>query len=347
MMARTASVVLALVLLSGLGGCKGRGGKPVQYGYVNVPFVSLRDRVAAVYNKVGALKNGEGAQILETSGNKRYVRVRSPRGEEGWMEARYLVDQQTYDGFQKLAQQYSSAPSQAAATARREVNLHLEPNRDSDHLYILPENDRLQVLKRATTVKPSPVLPIAATAAQPSAPPSQPPMEDWWLVRDAGGRAGWVLSRMVDLDVPLDVAQYSEGQRIAAFFVLNQVQDGDKKVPQYLVLLTEPKEGASFDFNQARVFTWNLGRHRYETAYRERNLFGVLPATVGREDFGGKEGTLPVFTLRLLGEGGARDVKYKLNGVMVRRVLAPGEPPPPRKRATTGHGTKPAKKKHD
>jgi hypothetical protein len=36
---------------------------------------------------------------------------------------------------------------------------------------------------------------------------------------------------MIDLDVPLDVAQYAEGQRIVAFFVLNQVQDGDKKVP--------------------------------------------------------------------------------------------------------------------
>ena len=79
---------------------------------------------------------------------------------------------------------------------------------------------------------------------------------------------------MVDLDVPLDVAQYAEGQRIVAFFVLNEVQDQDKgevkKVPQYLMVLTEPKDGLPFDFNQVRVFTWNVKRHRYETAYRER-----------------------------------------------------------------------------
>ena len=85
------------------------------------------------------------------------------------------------------------------------------------------------------------------------------------------------------VDVPLDVAQYAEGQRIVAFFVLNQVQDGDKKVSQYLTVLTEPKDGLPFDFNQFRVFTWNVRQHRYETAYRER-IEGVLPVTQAQED---------------------------------------------------------------
>ena len=83
-------------------------------------------------------------------------------------------------------------------------------------------------------------------------------LEDWWLVRDSNQRVGWVLARMVDIDVPLDVAQYAEGQRIVAVFVLDQVQDKDKdkKVPEYLTAVTEPKDGLPFDFNQIRVFTW-------------------------------------------------------------------------------------------
>ena len=145
-------------------------------------------------------------------------------------------------------------------------------------------------------------------------------------MRDSHERVGWVLARMIDLDVPLEVAQYAEGQRIVAFFVLNQVQDGDKKVPQYLTVVTEPKDGLPFDFNQIRVFTWNVRRHRYETAYRER-MEGVLPVTVSQENFD-KEGLLPTFVIRVQDDDGKiTERKYKLNTPIVRRVLAPGEQP--------------------
>jgi hypothetical protein len=101
---------------------------------------------------------------------------------------------------------------------------------------------------------------------------------------------------------------------------LDEVSDGDKKIPQYLMLLTDPKDGLPFDYNQARVFTWNVKRHRYETAYRERNLNGVLPVTVSHEVFG-KEGDLPTFVLRVKNtDGGVADRKYKLNTPIVKRV---------------------------
>jgi hypothetical protein len=136
-----------------------------------------------------------------------------------------------------------------------------------------------------------------------------------------------VLARMVDIDVPLEIAQYAEGQRIQAFFPLDQVQDGDKKVPEYLVLLSESKDGMPFDYNQVRVFTWNVHRHRYETAYRERGLEGFFPVTVTRENFD-KEGSLPVFVLKVHDTAGNLiDRKYKLNTPIVRRVLASGEAP--------------------
>jgi hypothetical protein len=80
-----------------------------------------------------------------------------------------------------------------------------------------------------------------------------------------------------------------------------------------------------FDFDQVRVFTWNVHRHRYETAYRERGLNGVLPVTVSQESFD-KEGTLPVFIIRVRDDAGnISERKYKLNTPIVRRVLAPGE----------------------
>jgi len=314
-----AFVLLGFVLLSG---CS-RHKKAAEVAYVSVPQAILRDRVATVYSKVGTVKNGDRVEILERE--RRFVRVRTDTGTEGWIEQRYLVAQQVYDGFQRLAAGESKDTLQATGTTRNDTNLHLEPGRETEHLYQLTQGTKLSIFKRGTAEKE---LPGAAPQATNGEAPKSGIMEDWWLVRDPQGHVGWVLSRMVDLDVPLDIAQYAEGQRIVAFFMLDQVTDGDKNVPQYLVALSESKDGLPFDYNQVRVFTWNVKRHRYETAYRERNLDGVLPITVSQENFD-KEGMLPVFVLRVKDDGGnVSERKYKLNTPIVRRVLAPGEEAP-------------------
>jgi hypothetical protein len=253
--------------------------------------------------------------------------VRTATGATGWLEQRYLVGQDVYDQIQKLTADNQNDPVQAQGVTRNDTNLHVEPGRDTEHLYQISSGEKLSLLKRGTAEK------AGSVAAAPRATPTSnspdkkkpgPVIEDWWLVRDSHNRVGWVLSRMIDLDVPLDIAQYAEGQRIVAFFVLNQVQDGDKKVAQYLTVVTEPKDGLPFDFNQIRVFTWNVKRHRYETAYRER-MEGVLPVTVSQESFD-KEGVLPVFTIRVKDDAGnVIERKYKLNTPMVRRVIGPGE----------------------
>ncbi len=316
--------LLALLAALPFSACS-RGRRVQEIAYVSAPQAILRDQVAVVYKKTGTVKNGEPVQVLERE--RRFVRVRAADGAEGWVEQRALVPKQVYDEFQKLAQQEQNSPTQAPAVTRNDTNIHLEPNRDVEHLYQLDQGSKVSILKRATSEKK---LPGGARAApeKRQSQPSAPPMEDWWLVRDAQGHVGWVLGRMLDIDAPLEIAQYAEGQRIVAFFMLNQVTDGDKKVAQYLVVLTEPKDGMPFDYNQIRVFTWNVKRHRYETAYRERNLNGVLPVSVSQEDFE-KEGMLPVFLLRVKDESGnVVERKYKLNTPIVRRVLAPGEQPP-------------------
>ena len=285
----------------------------LEVDYISAPQVTLRDQLSQVYNKVGVAKNGDRVEVVDR--DRRFAKVRIAGGVEGWVEQRYLVTQQVYDAFQKLARDAKGAPVAASAVTRNDTNLHAEPGRDTEHLYQLTQGTKLSVLKRGTAEK---ALPGGAKLAKAGA--AQPaPMEDWWLVRDPQEHVGWVLGRLIDIDVPLEVAQYAEGQRIIASFVLNQVSDGDKKVPQFLMLLSEPKDGLPFDFNQARVFTWNVRRHRYETAYRER-LNGVLPATVSHQDFG-KEGDLPTFTLRVKDPtGNVVERKYKMNTPIVRRV---------------------------
>jgi SH3-like domain-containing protein len=313
-----------LALAVTLGACGRSRHRALDVAYVSAPQATLRDQVAAIYNRVGTVKNGERVEIIDRE--KRFARVRTASGIEGWVEQRYLVDQKTFDGLQKLTQENQSAPVQAPGVLRNETNLHITPGRETDHLYQLTSGAKVAILKRAVAEKQTGANPIRPVAIKPGTKtPTGPVMEDWWLVRDDQGRAGWVLARMVDVDVPMDIAQYAEGQRFVAFFALNEVQDGEKKVPQYLCLLTEPHDGLAYDYDQVRVFTWNTRKHRYETAYREHNLDGVLPVAITQEAFD-KEGTLPVFILRVRDDAGnVAERKYKLNTPIVRRVLAPGE----------------------
>ncbi len=282
--------------------------------------VNLRDRMAPVFDKTGAVTNAERVQILERSKNGRFVRVRSPREEEGWMEQRFLTTQAIFDRFQEIAQENASWPVQGKAVTKAILNMHADPERESPHLYQLKESEQVELLKRATTERA--IVKTLPSSGSPAQPPT-PVLEDWWLVRDAGRHTGWVLGRIIDIEAPLEVAQYAEGQRIIACFVLNHVDDDGRNVPQYLMLLNEPKDGNPADFNQVRVFTWNAKRDRYETAYRERNLAGMLPATTNFQQFE-NEGNLPIFTLSFKdASGNTRPVTYKMNGVIVRKVTPP------------------------
>ena len=346
---------LALVLLVLGCACKRGALAKHEYMYVSAQETSLRDRVATMYNKIGTVHGGDRVEVLEKQ--RRFLRVRTDSGQEGWIEERSLVPQDVYDAFQKLASDNASQQVQAHGTARSDLNIHVTPSREGEHLYQLKDGEKVEIVKRATAEKNPPKSPATTTAqnpksaattqpqpkpapaakpaasakAAPSSAPGKPPeppkpvMEDWYLVRNSAGRVGWVLLRMIDLDIPLEVAQYAEGQRIMGYFVLNTVQEEDKQVPQYLVLLNEPKDGLPWDFNQIRIFTRNRAKHRYETAYRERNLEGYFPVKTGHQDFG-KEGDLPTFTIRKkIDDGQMVDITYKLNGPMVRRVMTPEE----------------------
>jgi len=365
-------LTLGLAFLCAMAGCGEQDEEKAEYGYITAPTIALRDRVAAVYNKVAFLNNGDRVRILERSGNKRFVRVRAENGKEGWLPQRYLAGQDVYDGFQQLAQQNAGNTSQATAITRRVVNMHVTPEREGPTLFQLKEGERLELLKRTATPKdakavapkppePTPndedkdkakegededtsaAAPAKATTKGKAAPPVPAvPMEDWWLVRDSRKRVGWMLGRMIDVEVPLEVAQYAEGQRIVASHVLNEVPEhgssGDKQHAQYAVLLSEPKDGMPFDFNQVRVFTWNPKRDRYETAYRER-VIGHLPFKVGKEEFG-KEGLLPTFAMTVEEKDGNRaERKYKMSGPIVRRVTPATEnskKPPQSTKKTAG-----------
>jgi SH3-like domain-containing protein len=354
---------ICVVLTTVLAGCNRlRQHAKAEMVYVVAKQTYLRDRVAAVSNRVALVTNGEPLEVVEHG--RRFLRTKTSKGEVGWIEDHMVIDQATYDQFAALQQQHAHDPVVATAVLRDDLYLHVKPGRETDRFYLLPENQKLQLLIRASVPKPAPPQgfltaprpPAAAKekaatgkekqVASKAAPAGEPgvPMEDWWLVRDSRGQVGWLLSRRLDIDVPDEIAGYSEGQKIVGAYVLTKVSDPgsslpDRLVPEYVSVTNAYKDGLPYDFDQVRVFTWNVKKHRYETAYRQRNIEGYLPVTIGQ----GKNAQgqpVPVFSITVATSdavkvdprtGAARPVatdtlNYQLEGGMVKRVTPAGPP---------------------
>ena len=115
-------------------------------------------------------------------------------------------------------------------------------------------------------VSPAPSSRPAPAGAAPTPSPAEGPpvvMEDWWLVRDTRGHAGWLLAGRMDVDVPDEVATYSEGQRMVGAYVLTKVTDPEAttpnhEVPEYVTVLTPPKAGLPFDFDHVPTFSFQI-----------------------------------------------------------------------------------------
>lgn len=350
-----------------LAGCTRFQHIQTEHVYVSARQVYLHDRVAAVSNRTALVTNGEALEVVEHG--KRFVKVRTPKGEVGWLEDHAIIDDKLYAQFEDLTKEHAKDPVVANGQLRDDLYLHLLPGRETPHFLLVAGNTKVQLLQRGTIAKAQPpgtAIPKPQTPASSEAAPAIP-MEDWWLMRDASGHTGWLLANRVDVDVPDEVGQYAEEQRMVAAYPIAKVLDdgtgherkkgepASKKhgksaesaasaaddtitptAPQekteYVTVLSPPRGGLPYDFDQVRVFTWSLNHHRYETAFRLRGIQGYLPVVISQENVGGQ--TEPAFSFQIATGPNvsidpqtgvtrpvaSRTIAFRLEGNLVRRT---------------------------
>ncbi len=172
----------AVVFLSAsvfLAGCSRFHEEKHTHVYVSARQVYLHDRVAAVSNRVAAVTNGEALEVIEQG--KRFVKVRTPKGEIGWLEDHAVIDEKLYAQFQELNTRHAADLVVAKAQLRDDLYLHVQPGRETPHFLLIAGNAKVDMLARGTVAKAPlpgaapmpkprpPVLPAGATPA-PTAP---------------------------------------------------------------------------------------------------------------------------------------------------------------------------------
>ncbi|TAM79197.1 MAG: hypothetical protein EPN47_19505 [Acidobacteria bacterium] len=272
--------------------------------YVTSPSLDLLDTPAVVHKVTQVLKYGDRLEILKKG--ESWAKVRTGSGNEGWVITNELIPANVYERGQKLVQELKGMQAQAAGHIVLAANIHLEPLRGAPALGMLMQGQDVVVFDRRIVGRGA-----AGSETQRTTPPSA--AGDAWYLVQSGSRAGWVLGRLVTLEIPQGISQYADEYNVVAWFVLNTVLDGNSSIPQYLVA---DREGTvDFDFTHIRVFTWSVRSHHYVTSFVKSGLSGNFPIQVEHVD------NVPYFRLRLVDRKGNKFQNvYGLFDTVVRPV---------------------------
>ena len=245
-------------------GCGWRGQqKAIGYAYTAPATLNLRAELGLRAETTATLEHGERLEILET--RRKFVKVRTRQGAVGWTDSSLLLTQAQMDDLTNLAKQAGELPTEGIATVFDTLNVHTAASRTAPSFAKFEEGDKIRVLGHRVTPRP------------------QGSADDWFLVGADDGRAGWVLSRMVLMLIPDEVAQYANGAYIMAYHPLGETRDNEGSTKPNWLWTTSAKARQPFDFDGIRVFVYNPRRKAYETVFTQNNLRGHYPLQVATD----------------------------------------------------------------
>jgi hypothetical protein len=301
--------------------------------YVGERTATLWSSVALVREPLDTLHYGDRVDVVARRNDS--IKVRTAGGELGWVEGRYLMDPALWQRSAKLLKQVMPMTMQARGRTKVATNLRVAPGRTQARLYQFARGVPVEIVGRA----------VADWVQVPdekdsSNEPPETKKEDWFLIRGLATRppgestaraaettttqpgdqtlpiAGWVIARFIELDLPDPVRDGASSSNIRpiAWFELNHVTDPSGERPQYLLAAARGSEGQPCDFTTLRVYTWNLRKERYETAFIENDVCGQLPIQIGKSPKGD-----PEFRFQEMGVNKEERV-YRLMQTIVRRI---------------------------
>lgn len=135
-----ASAILILCTI----GCKTAQGPEGPIAYVAPQTLTVRRELAEKNSTAALLNHGDRVDVLET--RRRFVKVRTSGGVEGWVDAAQLLTADQMAKIQEDSQRALKMPSEGSAGVFEPLNIHIEPSRQSPAFARIPDGASVQVL---------------------------------------------------------------------------------------------------------------------------------------------------------------------------------------------------------
>ena len=175
-------VVAAVVLV--LSGCGGGPPRAPSLGeaYVGPATLKIRADLPLESATVATVKHGDKLEILQR--RRKFLRVRSPHGAEGWTDERQLLAAQDMTSLQELSERAAKMPNQGVGSSFGDLRVHTQPSVQSPSFLIIKENEKFDVLAQLivprTDLPRTPLLPPqqkkARVPKRPAREPRIPPV---------------------------------------------------------------------------------------------------------------------------------------------------------------------------
>lgn len=168
MISRGGTLALAAFALA-MGGCQ-TGSAPrtpvIGEAFAGPANLEVRKEITPKSGTVATVHYGDKLQILAQ--RRHFLRVRTAKGAEGWVDERLLLDSGAMAALRQLSKDTSKYPSQGKATTYDLLNVHTEPNRLSPSYLQVQAGERVDVIGRKLTSKVAPARkPLVIAAPKP------------------------------------------------------------------------------------------------------------------------------------------------------------------------------------
>ena len=288
----------------------------IDEGIVIATKEKIRSSTATVALELAEVKRGDKLDILDQAQVKTptrtaewyKVRTKEKSAVEGWIEARHVISKSVVDKATDLYEKSKSIASQGIGRLKVQTRLRIDPG--GDVATYLSRGTMVEIVgKTRTTVKPE----KQQDADSEDAEEPETRTVIWYQIRLPETevlRSGWVGAQQVQLDTPDEILYLEgEGRRFTGWVVFDQskTKKGEMK-DNYIALMKNLATEGPIDFTRLWILNYSPERGRYDGAYIEDGLHGVLPVSVHADHRG--------FTIHELDENGKPvAVEYEANRI--------------------------------